>query len=810
MDDTSKKILDKFVTKVIKKDAIYASSEEDKWGVDQTKAIDYNPTIYSEDMVLMYTPINWLRLEFEDTPEQNKNIISIIEVQAKSIGYDYCITEHKGGKSPYFNICGLPHPEDADDWKIYKNLIIAQLLPDKFMAKLDRTNLGITLSPIIGHQHWKPKYNGAKHEIVRGINPLDQTNKTNPILLDILKKISAAKKKIHKEIAEIKGNAKWVEDFLLDYCLNNKLPEGARHTVICKNLAILIVFRLDREDIITKFSQKQGMSFFEINGWINGAARGTYTKVSAFELKRYIFEQKIPYQIKEFVDPYNINDDATNILNDLNNPFLNIQNLYNKIPFFYDSNEIYWFWNRETKNWQMKDDTDVLNIIGKAFKNHHTLTDSKIVNQYIRAIQMVGREKIPKEPKKSWIQFKDRVFDIETKEEFESSFEYFFTNPLPYAPSITSDCPMIDKLFTEWNTKQKEIMYEIIAYCCLMDYPLHFIFMLSGIGSNGKSKFQKLIRRFIGEKQNCCSVDLDVLVDNRFESSKLYRKLVCLMGETNFGVMNKTNRLKALCGQDLVGIEFKNKQPFDTVNYAKIIIASNSLPVTEDTTDGFFRRWLIIDFPNQFPETACPIDALPDEEFEGLSRKCIEILPRLLAESKFTNQGSIEDRKQKYIMVSNPLTEFIKQLCSQTVNSYIRYSEMYTAYTYFLTKHKKRVVSKRSFSEALDREAILVEKNSKNLNGEWISDRWVIGYALIPEWKEVCDSCATCDSNLTYLSIRGVSEIVVTSGTTVTKQPIFQKCQGCGTTECVFLYSSGEILCSNCKTNLEMNEETVP
>lgn len=802
---TSKDILNRFVTKVVKDDAVYPSSEEGKWGVDQTKAIDYTGDNYSEDMVLMYTPINWLRLEFEDTPEQNRNIISIIEAQAKSIGYDYCVTEHKGAKSPYFNMCDLPHPDDADDWKLFKNQIISQIVPDKFLAKLDRTNLGMTLSPIIGHPHWKPKYHKAKHEIVRGINPCEHKNKENQILKDILKKINASKKKVHKEISDIKGNCRWVEDFLLDYCCNNKLPSGQRHQVICKNLAILITFRNDRESIIDKFLKSQQMQYSDISGWINGVARGEYNKVSSGELKRYIYENELPYKIVEYNNPYDVNSNISDIIQDLNNPYINVQNLYKRVPFFFDKNEMYWFWNKESKNWELKDDTDVINIIGKAFKNQTSLTDSKIVNQYLRAIQLIGRENIPKEPKKTWVQFKDKVFDIQNKDEFESTPEYFFTNPLPYTPAQSSTCKKIDELLEQWNTKQKQTMYEIIAYCCLMDYPLHFIFLLNGCGSNGKSKFQKLLRRFFGEEKNCCSVDLDVLVENRFESSKLYRKLICLMGETNFGVINKTNRLKALSGQDMVGVEFKNKQPFDTVNYAKIVIASNSLPISEDTTDGFFRRWLIIDFPNQFPESQCPIDMLPDSEFAELSRRCIEILPGLLERSKFTNQGTIEERKKKYIMVSNPITEFFKNICEMEYNTYIRYSELYTAYIYYLDKLKKRVISKKAFSEALDREAILVEKTSKNYNNIWVSDRWVIGVRLKPNWKELCDFSATYDYSSTLFPYRELSVNKGTSSTKVT-ETVYLPCFICGTLDNCHYNNSSKPVCDSCDKAIQLNK----
>jgi hypothetical protein len=103
-------------------------------------------------------------------------------------------------------------------------------------------------------------------------------------------------------------------------------------------------------------------------------------------------------------------------------------------------------------------------------------------------------------------------------------------------------------------------------------------------------------------------------------------------------------------------------------------------------------------------------------------------------------------------MVSNPFTEFIKQLCISDCNNYVRYAELYTAYIYFLTKEKKRIISKKAFSEALDREAILVEKNNKQINGIWISDRWVLGLSLKIDWKKLCDRCDPCDSTFTPIS----------------------------------------------------------
>ena len=750
MNELAKKILDKFVIKVVGKEAVYSTMEEGKWGVDQHKAIDYTGDNYSENFVLMYTPFNCLRIEFEDTPDLNRRYISVVEATAKAIGYDYCVTEHKGAKSPYFNMFNLPAPDDAQDWKNFKTLIVNQLMPDQLKTKLDRTNLGFTLSPIIGHPHWKPKYNGAKHEIVRGLNPLNHENDKNTYLKDLIKKVKRARKNYQKVYADIKLHYKWIEKFLLDYCCNNELPKGNRHNIVSKNLAILVAFRKDKDEIIQMYLDAQKSKHNDVITWINGVLAGTYAKLGVNELRSYIIGNNIPFKMDLYQKDYSVDDETVTILQDVQNPYMNVLNLHKKQPFFYDKNGLYWFWNKQEKYWEMKDDTDIMILIDKAFNFIGSSISPSIKNEYLESIKRIGRINIPKEQPIYWIQFKEQIFDVKNNNIFDASPDYFFCNPIPFSPLEKSNTPIIDKLFVDWvGEDNKKVLYEIIAYCTIIDYPIHLIFCLTGSGRNGKSKFINLITRFIG-KENCCSTELDSLMTSRFESSKLYKKLACTMGETNFGNMSKTSMLKKLCGQDLISFEFKNKNPFDDINYAKLLICSNSLPVTDDTSDGFFRRWLIIDFPNEFPEGKDILDIIPEKEYNALSKRCIEILPNLIKDGMFTNQGSISDRKKKYIMASNPLTEFLKKCCKETFGGFVRYSELYTAYTYYLNKHKKRVVSKKAFSDSLAREAIDVEKTTKKFGSseepKWVSDRWVNNYELLEDWKEICKNYDTYDN----------------------------------------------------------------
>ena len=370
-----------------------------------------------------------------------------------------------------------------------------------------------------------------------------------------------------------------------------------------------------------------------------------------------------------------------------------------------------------------------LNFIGQ------TVT-SRIKNEYIESFKRIGRLNMPKEAPNTWVQFKDEIFDFKTKERFEATPEYFLCNPINYKPNGSDECKVMDKLFEEWVGKEYvETVYEIIAYCCITDYPIHLIFCFVGSGRNGKSKLIDLIEKFLGI-DNICSSELDCLVKERFESAKLYKKLLCTMGETNFNLLTQTSKIKKLSGQDTISFEFKGKDSFDDKNYAKILIASNSMPVSDDTSDGFYRRWMILDFPNEFPEGKNILDTIPEEEYNHLATKCINIIPNLLKKGKFSNQGTIEERKKKYIQSSNPISIFLKNCCNINIEKNIKYNELYNAYKQFLLKNKKRVVTIKTFKIAMEEEGFYVEKENFKLdNDKWTSALFINGINLKPNWK---------------------------------------------------------------------------
>lgn len=413
--------------------------------------------------------------------------------------------------------------------------------------------------------------------------------------------------------------------------------------------------------------------------------------------------------------PFHVTKETINMFHD--NKELMVEEFWKEQPFFYDEVQIFWIWDYQQKMWKMVDEVNLLNSLKKIAQSQANSLTNKFWNETMRAFKLVGRRHEPKPFDKNWIQFKNKIVDLKTGKEFKASSEYFNCNPIPHDLSESTETPIIDEIFTSWVGEPYLItLKEIVAYTMLQDYPLHRIICFTGAGMNGKGVFLRFIRKFIGE-HNVCASELENLIDGRFGTSNLYRKLCCQMGETNFEGIKRTSMLKSLSGQDKVKIEFKYKKGFEAVNYAKILISTNSLPPTTDRTIGFYRRWMIIDFPNTFEEGKDPLSKIPREEYERFARQSLSILKNLLKRGTFHKDGDINERMRRYEEKSNPLISFLEENYEKDEKGEVVYYRMYEAFNDYVGSKGLRRLTKVIFAKKIKEEGYEIERHYVDIDG---------------------------------------------------------------------------------------------
>lgn len=417
-------------------------------------------------------------------------------------------------------------------------------------------------------------------------------------------------------------------------------------------------------------------------------------------------------------------------------------------PLFYDLNKNFWIWNKEEFKWKMVDDTSVMNGIDDALTHPGFTTRSAVKNEVLEALRREGRRNIPKPANPNWVQFKGKVYDVLTGECFDATPEYFITNPIPWKVGDTEDTPTIDRLMREWviggeqDETWVETLHETCAYTMLSTQPLQKIFADTGKGANGKGCRKKLLQKFLGPG-NYAETELKLLAELRFETSIIYKKLAVFMSELNEEGLENTIQLKKLSGEDEIRYEFKGKGSFSEPSYTTALIGTNTLPVPTDKSEGFFRRWIIIDFPNTFEVGRDVIGEIPDVEFENWARKLLRIARELLEKKRFTNEGSTAEKTSRYEQRSNPVKHFINEFYDENTDGRVEYKEFYDELQAWLPAHNHRQLTTKAVTALLKSIGLDTgRKDVKIIRGkdergfdieEWITKNFIFGLTHKPK-----------------------------------------------------------------------------
>ncbi len=162
----------------------------------------------------------------------------------------------------------------------------------------------------------------------------------------------------------------------------------------------------------------------------------------------------------------------------------------------------------------------------------------------------------------------------------------------PNAYSATAD--EFFRTATCGNKQVEQLLYEAMGYAMLKTVQLAKSFMVTGYGRNGKSTWFDLIMAVLGE-DNCAALAPKDL-SNNFRSSTLVNKLASIAADISGKPLDDTDTLKNIAAGDRIQVEKKFQDAYEERLYATLFFACNKIPKTPDTSDGFYRRWVIIPF----------------------------------------------------------------------------------------------------------------------------------------------------------------------------------------------------------------------
>jgi len=359
----------------------------------------------------------------------------------------------------------------------------------------------------------------------------------------------------------------------------------------------------------------------------------------------------------------------------------------------------------------------IRNFLGNVFN----INISNEILHKIKADTQIEMETFFKTTYLNEIPVNNGILDIFTRELKPFNPSKIFFNKLPVKYDPEAKCPNIIKFLSEVVKDKDDInlLLELFGFALLKEYRFEKAFMFVGSGRNGKSKTIELFKRLIGI-DNCCSVPLSMITADSTSVCELFGKMVNLAGDLNNDSLKKTGMFKQTVGRDLIAAKRKYLRDLPFVNYAKHIFACNELPRVYDLTDGFWTKWILIEFPYKFI-TKKEYNLLDEEErknnkildpeildkittpieMSGLLNKILDSLNNLITKKDFGYSQSTKDIQTFWVRQSDSFLSYCMDYIKEEYNGRITKKELRKEYNKYCKKNKLKGCSDRSIKATL-------------------------------------------------------------------------------------------------------------
>jgi P4 family phage/plasmid primase-like protien len=364
------------------------------------------------------------------------------------------------------------------------------------------------------------------------------------------------------------------------------------------------------------------------------------------------------------------------------------------------------------------------------------------------------------------------VIDLLTGDFLEHSPGYYLTSAasVEYDPSKrpTEFIKFLEGACTNDDDRLTLIDW-IVACACLTEF--EYILFLTGHGSNGKHVYEALLQAFFGSDATE-AISLEELMNSRFAMGYLRRARICISSETNPD-KTKTELIKKISGNDWISSDVKNKDRARFKAYTQLIFDSNSMPIFEDTSYGFARRFTRVVMPYKFvdhPDAEDPLQKkadrhlleklTTDQELSGILNLIIIRAKEIALDRRIHRKDdSFERYEEQSYSVSDFMEKFIQfDPMMRDLPSWQESSDyLFKKFEEYATLTIGAKASRKKFSRVLGKEN---GESSRTVRPDNLDNLPVRGFRglrfdeiefnrFIEEKRDYFSKCNTCNDSVT-------------------------------------------------------------
>lgn len=256
-------------------------------------------------------------------------------------------------------------------------------------------------------------------------------------------------------------------------------------------------------------------------------------------------------------------------------------------------------------------------------------------------------------------------------------------------------------------------LQKFFGLCCTRETRYEKALLLIGPGGDGKGTILKVLQSLLGQV-NVSNVGMSGLQD-QFHRVMLVDKLLNVATEVEAGLL-QSDIFKTIVSGESVTAAYKHKNAFSFTPVCKLAFSSNKHPNMQDTSDGLYRRLLLIEMEKQFVKQGRADLYLYDklmQERDGIFMWALRGL-QLLRQDGFRPSEFMADCLDRFQEINNPVLSFVRHhVDSENPESWTDTMTVYDKYTMFCRKRGYKQLGESRFGIEL-RKVCTVKKERES------------------------------------------------------------------------------------------------
>lgn len=277
----------------------------------------------------------------------------------------------------------------------------------------------------------------------------------------------------------------------------------------------------------------------------------------------------------------------------------------------------------------------------------------------------VDAPKLLAKPDDDKINLLNGLYDTTLMELYEHTPTYLTTVQIPIKYDESAQCPHWRKFAKDVLTDdcyEAGTLWEVIAWLMTSARSQQKSLWVLGSASSGKSTFFNALRAFLS-RQNVHDTSLIRLQESKFEAQYIMGKLACMCSDMPDQKLRTIDTFKNITGNDPVMAERKHGARYNFISFAKLVMSSNLLIKSFDTSEAWYRRFYVLPLERNFednPAIGRRLEKLLSDpkELSGVFNEAIKVLPRVL-DNGITETPSMKKALAEFQRLTDPLSGWL-------------------------------------------------------------------------------------------------------------------------------------------------------